>query len=104
MYGKMSLVRCAVAMLFLGLTSASEVISDLVAPEADQQRALRLRGQSFWTALAKVAEDMRLLRHAQLYEEVEQALPGLAADHPVAEALSESLQRLKRADAAVLAQ
>mmetsp|Transcript_125589 Transcript_125589/g.298219 ORF Transcript_125589/g.298219 Transcript_125589/m.298219 type:complete len:275 (-) Transcript_125589:115-939(-) len=104
MYGKMSLVRCAVAMLFLGLTSASEVISDLVAPEADQQRALRLREESFWTALAKVAEDMRLLRHAQLYEEVEQALPRFAADHPVAQALSESLQRLKRADAAVLAQ
>ncbi|OLQ02810.1 hypothetical protein AK812_SmicGene14306 [Symbiodinium microadriaticum] len=104
MYGKMSLVRCAVAMLFLGLTSASEVISDLVAPEADQQRALRLREESFWAALAEVAEDMRLLRHAQLYEEVEQALPNLAADHPVAQALSESLQRLKRADAAVLAQ
>ncbi|CAE7613353.1 unnamed protein product [Symbiodinium natans] len=48
---------------------------------------------------------MRLLQHTQLYGEVEQALGKLdSQSHPVAEALSESLQRLKRADAAVLAQ
>mmetsp|Transcript_52662 Transcript_52662/g.118145 ORF Transcript_52662/g.118145 Transcript_52662/m.118145 type:complete len:274 (+) Transcript_52662:66-887(+) len=92
-------------LLLLGSAAASEVISDLVAPEADKARALRLRADNFWQALSKVAEDMRLLQHAQLYEQVEEAVAPLGPEHQaVAEALKESLQRLRRADGAVFAQ
>jgi len=85
---------------------ASDVISDLVTPEADKSEALRLRQTQFWSALSSVADDMRLTQHAELYQETEKALAELDDNtySEVKAALSESLQHLKQADAAVLQQ
>lgn len=84
---------------------ASEIISDLLTPEYDKGQALKIRAEQFWEAVGSVADEMRLTQHVQLYTDVEKVIAELDADHTaVREALEESLQRLRNADGAVLAQ
>lgn len=97
----------AVLTLFhvLPSVSASEVISDLLTPEYDKGLALKLRAEHFWEAVGSVADEMRLTQHVQLYQDTEKVIAELDAEHSVVrEALEESLQRLRNADGAVLAQ
>lgn len=95
----------AQGLLLLNCALASDVISDLVTPELDKDRALQIRAEKFWKAVGSVSADMRLTQHVQLYEAVEGVIAELDDSRAaVREALQESLQHLRNADAAVLAE
>mmetsp|Transcript_99864 Transcript_99864/g.238022 ORF Transcript_99864/g.238022 Transcript_99864/m.238022 type:complete len:284 (+) Transcript_99864:98-949(+) len=90
-------------LLPLLAAATAEVISDLVTTEADKAKALRLRSESFWGHVRSVAEEMRLSQHLQVYSEAQEVLSELP-EGELRQALGEALERLQRADAAVLAQ
>jgi hypothetical protein len=82
-----------------------EIISDLVAPQADARLARNIKAESFWTPMLKAAEEVNLTAHLQLYADTEAAIAELPEGAGyVRDALTESLQRLQSADKLVLAQ
>mmetsp|Transcript_37739 Transcript_37739/g.108786 ORF Transcript_37739/g.108786 Transcript_37739/m.108786 type:complete len:280 (-) Transcript_37739:105-944(-) len=84
----------------------TEVISDITSPASDEGRALDLKNEQFWRPILQASEVVEdLQRHRALYADAEAAIAGLSADNLyVRKALGEALERLRRADAAVLAQ
>jgi len=85
--------------------AAAEVISDITTTSADETRALELRAEAFWRPVLAAAVDMKMQEHMALYADVEEVITQLPSENTyVREALREALQRLRRADARVLAQ
>lgn len=83
----------------------SDIISDLTGSSADESRALGIKTEQFWQPLLHAAGEASQESHLALYQEVESALQSLPAENTfVKEALAESLTRLQRADARLLAQ
>lgn len=100
----------ALVFLSFGRLSASydvEVISDITAPSPslDAGRALEIKKQEFWEPVLHAASGQEVQGHAALYKDAEAAIEKLCLEHTyVRVALREALERLRRADAAVLAQ
>lgn len=102
----------ATAMLFLSLIGLlalpsvrADIISDITTSEADEDRALQVKMENFWTPVLQAAENVNLEKHLQLYEDAEKIIESLPPqNYYVREALQESLIRLKQADAALFKQ
>mmetsp|Transcript_8989 Transcript_8989/g.26444 ORF Transcript_8989/g.26444 Transcript_8989/m.26444 type:complete len:287 (+) Transcript_8989:36-896(+) len=102
----MEAALAALAVLaLLPRAAAQEVISDLTTSSADEQKALQVKAAAFWKPLLRAAEDLCMEEHFAVYADAEQVLATLPPQNTYArEALQEALERLKRADAKVLAQ
>lgn len=106
--------RCSSIAVVLACSAAAaaaqEVYSDLgellAGPSpGDERRALEIKAEQFWDTVLGAAKDMKMTEHAELYEATEKVIADLPAENTyVRDALAEVLQRLRRADTAVLSQ
>lgn len=84
------------------LAFASEIISDITAPVADEGRALEIKNEHFWRPMLQSAQGQELQGHAALYADAEAVITQLPkGNYVVRDALREALQSLQRADAMV---
>jgi len=82
-----------------------DIISDIEVGSLDEGRALEIKSEQFWRPVLQAAKRPELQGHAALYADAEAAIAGLGPEHAyVRSALGEALERLRRADEAVLAQ
>mmetsp|Transcript_13214 Transcript_13214/g.30078 ORF Transcript_13214/g.30078 Transcript_13214/m.30078 type:complete len:276 (-) Transcript_13214:41-868(-) len=93
----------------LGSAFAGEIISDIsdevATTKADEDHALEIKTQQFWTSMFKTAEGMKMTEHVELYADAEAVIKSLSKECSyVHEALTEALTRLRRADETVLLQ
>eukprot|EP00933_Yihiella_yeosuensis_P050441 TRINITY_DN48227_c0_g1_i1.p1 TRINITY_DN48227_c0_g1~~TRINITY_DN48227_c0_g1_i1.p1 ORF type:complete len:363 (+),score=110.27 TRINITY_DN48227_c0_g1_i1:93-1181(+) len=97
-------IMCQLSWMLSG--TSGEIISDLMTSEGDERKALQTRAENFWSSLQKVAKEMSLDEHVEIYEDVEAAMKDLNPEShsEVRKLLSEALEHLKRADLAVLKQ
>lgn len=89
-------------------TVGAEFISDIAAavrPSAvDESRALEMKAESFWQAVLTSAEQMKMAEHLSVCAEADQVIAALPQENEfVRKALSDSVERLRRADDTVLA-
>mmetsp|Transcript_24756 Transcript_24756/g.67974 ORF Transcript_24756/g.67974 Transcript_24756/m.67974 type:complete len:289 (-) Transcript_24756:109-975(-) len=83
----------------------ADIISDIEVGSLDEGRALGIKSEQFWRPVLQAAKRPELQGHAALYADAEAAIAGLGPEHAyVRSALGEALERLRRADEAVLAQ
>eukprot|EP00927_Polykrikos_kofoidii_P045551 TRINITY_DN3956_c0_g1_i2.p1 TRINITY_DN3956_c0_g1~~TRINITY_DN3956_c0_g1_i2.p1 ORF type:complete len:335 (+),score=52.61 TRINITY_DN3956_c0_g1_i2:76-1005(+) len=105
----MSRVGLCVASLLVSLfhptSGLGDILSDLTAPSTDVTRALELKSEQFWQPVLKSAEEINAKQHAKVYADVEAAISLLPKENEhVRGLLVESLDRLQRADEAILLQ
>lgn len=89
---------------------SADIISDLgsdlsLYSAADEASALEVRADEFWKPVMQAAQEMGMIEHLQLYEDVEKVISALPPESEyVRTAVSEALVHLRRADQLVLAQ
>jgi len=101
------MVRALLLLLQVAVVRA-EIISDVSfvvrASAADESRALELKAEAFWQAILSSAEDIKLVEHANLLEQVDKVVAELPKENVfVRETLATAAERLRRADATMLA-
>jgi len=96
--------------LFAVVADGQEVFSDLgdfaAGPSpGDERRALEIKAEQFWDSVLGAAKDSKITEHLELYEATEKVIAELPSENTyVRDALTEVLQRLRRADTKVLEQ
>lgn len=104
------LVSALMLVCFTVAVESQEIFSDLgdfvAGPSpADERRALDIKAEQFWDSVLDAAKEMKMTEHFELYDATEKVIADLPPENTyVREALTEVLQRLRRADETVLAQ
>jgi len=83
----------------------SDISDEVATSKADENHALEIKTQQFWSSMFESAEGMKMVEHVELYADAEAVIKSLSDEHTyVHEALTDALTRLRRADETVLLQ
>lgn len=81
------------------LQAGADIISDITYSESDETSALQVKAELFWKPILSAADDVNMVKHLEVYAEVEDAIKKLPAENEyVRQTLREALDHLKSAD------
>jgi hypothetical protein len=86
-------------VLALLLPAAADIISDITGNEGDEFSALQIKAELFWKPIKSAAEEVKMEKHLELYDDAEKVINDLPTENKyVRQVLREALDHLKRAD------